>query len=125
MYFQELFSQGDLNEQELDVTLRTLGRRISSDSERRHVLIAVSEQFDLSDEVLNTFMVAAQQMNSDSEPRNVLIAYIKENPIDNTFAEVFVQTIDRMQSDTERRNVLLAFAERTDLIDQAKAARRR
>lgn len=81
VYFQELFSQGDLNEQELDVTLRTLGRRISSDSERRNVLVHVIDSQKMGTNTVGPFMAAVQQMNSDSERRNVLIAYIKENPI--------------------------------------------
>ncbi len=81
VYFQELFSQGDLNEQELDVTLRTLGRRISSDSERRNVLVHVIDSQKMGANTVGPFMAAVQQMNSDSERRNVVIAYIKENPI--------------------------------------------
>lgn len=91
--------------------IRQAGREISSDYEKRNVLVKVAEQYLDDDKALREFMGAVGTVNSDYERGQALALLFKRSSLSGEQWQAMLKAIAGMSSDYEKAKLLIRAAE--------------
>jgi hypothetical protein len=88
-------------------------RDMSSDYERRRVLIAIVDD-ELTPAMIGDVIDATAPMSSDYEKATVLVALLRRHPVTGALRDRLMRVAQDMSSQYESNRVLAALARRTE-----------
>ncbi|HEY7767087.1 hypothetical protein [Longimicrobium sp.] len=117
-YYQALLTGQPLSPADMSRVMADVDRRMSSDSERRIVLVHALEHAR-GEGAMRAILEAAGGMDSDMETRIVLSHALDQGRLPAGAQQAFFHAVDGMGSDMERRIVLTRWLERGGAADAA------
>ncbi len=117
-YYQALLTGQPLSPADMSRVMTDVDRRMSSDSERRIVLVHAMEHAR-GEGAMRAILDAAGGMDSDMETRIVLHHALDRGELPGGARQAFFGAVEGMDSDMERRIVLTRWLERGGAADGA------
>lgn len=111
VYLTTLLANHRLDSAAAQRVVRQAGREISSDYEKRNVLVKVAEQYLDDDKLLLEFIEAVGTVNSDYERGQALAALLKRSSLSEGQWQATLKAVAGMSSDYEKAKLLIRAAE--------------
>jgi hypothetical protein len=107
LYYEAFLKGGMLDADSLQVVLRDMASRISSDYEKAQLLIATAEPLMEKDGALSALFHAIQTISSDYERRRVLSVFVKKSNLRAPVLSGILKAAETMSSDYEKATFLV------------------
>ncbi|MEK6321089.1 MAG: hypothetical protein AABN33_05340 [Acidobacteriota bacterium] len=122
IYFDELFAQGQLDAESARQALRMAGTEISSDYEKAQLLVKMSDNYLVNDEMRGIYIEGVNTIHSDYERGRALSALLKKGELSKGNLMFAIKSAGNIKADYERAQLLIKIANGFALDQAAQTA---
>ena len=120
VYLNELFAQGQLDPDNARQALRLAATEISSDYEKAQILVKMSENYLVNDEMRAIYIEGVNTIQSDYERGRSLSALLKRGGLNRETVIFAIKSAGNVKSDYERAQLLIKIANGFELDSAAQ-----
>jgi hypothetical protein len=122
IYFDELFENGNLDDETVRQVLRQAASEIRSDYEKAQMLIRVSTDYLANDAQRTIYLEGVNSLHSDYEKGRTLGALLKKGNLSKENMLFALRSVKSISSDYERAQLLIKIADGFTLDESGRTA---